>query len=354
MSNKGLVLVTGASGFVAKYVIAGLISGGYEVRGTLRDLKKADSVRQAVANICPIDSARSQLEFVETDLLADAGWAAAMNDVSAIMHVAATVVKIEPKDADSVVRPAVEGTRRVMEAAHAAGVRRVILTSSIATVGYGHGHKSGERTYTEQHFTNLDAMAKPWAYCIGKTRAEQAAWSYARANDMALTTIHPGMILGPASDQDTSISLGLVSGLLDGSTPAMLNMGFAVIDVRDVAAMHIAALENDESIGERYLATNRYIHFTEVAEILRQKYPDRPITRKVVPDWMLRIMARMGAPVRQIINDVGNVKHFEGRKGERLLGRPYISAEEAVLSAAETVTRFGLLSDKAVPKRRSA
>jgi nucleoside-diphosphate-sugar epimerase len=342
MADKGLVVVTGASGFVGKYVVIELLRAGYHVRGTLRDLGKADAVRAVISRLAGRE-VTARLGLVHADLLSDENWAGVMAGADALMHVAAVIVGTEPKDPDVVVRPAVEGTERAMRFADEAGVRRVILTSSIATVGYGHGQRTGKRTYTETDFTNLEGMAQPWAYCLGKTRAEQAAWAFAKAHGMALTTIHPGMILGPASDPDTSISLSLVSGLLDGTTPAMPNMGFSVIDVRDVAAMHLAALEHPESVGERYLATGRYLRFGEVADILRAAYPERTITSRLVPDWIMRIVARFGGPTRQIINDIGNEKHFDGGKGERLLGRAYISAEDAVLSAAESVIRYGLV-----------
>lgn len=337
----GRILVTGASGFVGKHVVGQLLAAGYAVRGTVRGQGKVPGIWAAMAELAPGRSAN--LELVEADLLSDAGWAEAFEDVDAVMHVAATIVAEEPRDPDIVVRPAVEGTERVLRFAHAAGVRRVIMTSSIATVGYGHGQTSGVWVYSEADFTNLEGMRHSWAYCIGKTKAERAAWAFARANGMELTTIHPGAILGPATDADTSISIGLVQGLLDGSTPAMPRIGFAISDVRDVAEMHVAALRKPESIGERYLCTGPYQRFDQVADILRRAYPGHPITLKTVPDWIIKTLVVFGGPVRQIINDVGNEKHYDASKGEALLGRPLRSVEEAVLSAAESAIRLGLV-----------
>ena len=338
------VLVTGASGFVAKHLIGQLLVAGYRVRGTVRGQGKVPGIWEAFRALAPGRDAG--LELVEADLLSDAGWSEAMAGVDAVMHVAAAILAEEPKDASEVVRPAVEGTERVLKYAHAAGVKRVIMTSSIATVGYGLAHERGVRRYTEADFTSIETMRHSWAYCIGKTLAERAAWDFARRNDMELTTIHPGAILGPATDRDTSISLGLVTGLLDGSTPAMARIGFAISDVRDVAAMHVAALEKPESIGERYLCTGPFMTFEQVADVLRHAYPDYPVTAKVIPDWIIRIISVLGGPTRQVINDVGNEKHFDGSKGEALLGRPYRSNEEAILSAAESGLRFGLVRQK--------
>ncbi len=339
------ILVTGASGFVAKHLIVQLLQAGYAVRGTVRGQGKVPGIWSAVSASAP--GREDRLTLVDADLLSDEGWAEAMKGVDAVMHVAAAILASEPRDPDVVIRPAVEGTERVLRFAHGAAVRRVIMTSSIATVGYGHGHERGVRRYTEADCTDLEGLRWSWAYCIGKTRAERAAWEFARAHDMALTTIHPGAILGPATDKDTSISLGLVAGLLDGSTPAMARIGFAISDVRDVAALHLAALEKRESVGQRYLCTGPYTTLAQVAEVLRRAYPDYPVTSRVIPDWLIRVIAALGGPTRQIINDLGNEKHFDGSKGEALLGRPYHSVEEAILSAAESLISFGLLRAEA-------
>lgn len=342
VTQKGLVLVTGATGFVGKWVIIRLLEKGYRVRGTVRSMSRASSVFQAVAKLLGRYEA-SRLEIVEADLLDDRGWSEAMAGVSAVMHVAAAIRGDEPRDKDLVIRPALEGTQRVLRAAADAGVSRVVLTSSIATVGYGHGHDTGRRFYDESHFTNLDGMRFTWAYCEGKTRAEQFAWSFAKDNGLRLTTIHPGAIIGPVIDEDASISVGLVSGLLDGTMPAIPGTGFCLIDVRDVADLHVAALESPEADGQRYLATSDYIPFPQVAEVLREAYPDRKITQRTVPDWLIRVLAFFGGSARQIINDIGNEKVFSGAKGEKLLGRQFISSRQSILDTAESVIRAGMV-----------
>jgi dihydroflavonol-4-reductase len=275
--------------------------------------------------------------------MSDAGWADAMKGVTAVMHVATVVRGDEPRDSSVVIGPAMEGTERVLRFANDAGIKRVILTSSIATIGYGHGQTSGTRVYTEKDYTNLENMRWTWAYCVGKTRAERAAWAYAEKNGMEMTTIHPGAIIGPALDDDASVSIGMVTGLLDNSTPALPSNGFSIIDVRDVADMHIAALEKPESIGQRYLATAEYMPFPEVAKIVRDAYPSHKVTMRTVPDWIIRLVAMFGGPARQIINDIGNIKIFDGSKGQKLLGHPYISARKAILDTAESAFKLGLV-----------
>lgn len=347
----GPVLVTGASGFVGKWTVLSLLRAGHSVRGTVRSAAKADLVRQAVdSGLGGGDLAR--LSFATLDLLSDDGWDEALQDVAAIIHVAAQIMAEEPRDPQVVIAPALEGTRRVLGAAARRGVRRIVMTSSIATVGYGHGHTSGKRVYNEADFTQLDAMRFTWAYCVGKTLAEQEAWRMAEAEGLDLTTIHPGAILGPALDADSSISLGMVSGLMDGTMPALPGNGFSVIDVRDVADLHVAALDKPESSGHRYLATSDYMPFPAVADVLREAYPDRSVTQRIVPDWVIRVMARFGGPTRQIINDIGNEKHYDRSKGEALLGRPFISGPDAILATAESLIRLGLLPAATASTRR--
>jgi nucleoside-diphosphate-sugar epimerase len=342
-AEKPLVVVTGASGFVGKWVVIELLKRGYRVRGTVRSEAKAQQVHKTIASLLGAE-ADSRLETVHLDLLEDAGWPEAMRGASAVMHVATQIAADEPRDPSIVVRPAVEGTERALRFAHDAGIKRVIITSSVATVGYGHGHTTGKRVYDETHMTNLANMRWKWAYCIGKTTAERAAWDYAKANGMDVTTIHPGMIFGPAVDEDASISLMAVSMLLDGSTPAMPSNGFTVSDVRDVAEMHVVALEKPEAIGQRYLATGSYLPFPEIGAILRRAYPHAKVTVRTVPDWLIRLLVHFNSPIRQIINDIGNEKHYDGRKGEALLGHPFRSPEEATLSAAESLIKLGIVN----------
>ncbi|MBL8598255.1 MAG: NAD-dependent epimerase/dehydratase family protein [Devosia sp.] len=336
-----LILVTGASGFVGKWCVVKLLEKGYRVRGTVRSEAKAAQVRETVGALVGAE-AMARLDLVQADILDDKGWPEAMAGVAAVMHVATVIRGDEPRDQSLVIRPALEGTERILKATHAAGIKRLIVTSSIATVGYGHGHTTGTRTYDETHFTNLDNMRWTWAYCIGKTKAERLAWSLAKDFGLDMTTIHPGAIIGPALDEDASISVGMVGGLLDNSTPALPSNGFSIVDVRDVADMHVAALEKPESIGQRYLATAEYMPFPEVGRVVQELYPDRKIVNRAAPDWAIRLVAMFGGPARQIINDIGNVKIFDGRKGEALMGHAYIPARQSIKDTAEAYIRFGL------------
>ncbi len=342
--NGKTVVVTGISGYVGKWVALRLLQKGYSVRGTLRAPGKREQVEASLsAHLDEIVTSR--LSFAEADLLDADGWTAAFAGAAAVMHTATHVVASEPRNPEDVIRPVVEGTANVLSAAKTQGIDRVVITSSIATVGYGQDHLGGERTYTEDNWTNLDNMRWTWAYCIGKTRAECNAWDFARAKDMALTTIHPGMILGPPLDADAGVSLQLILGLLNGQTPAYPNLGFALSDVRDVADLHMAALEDEAAVGQRYLCTASYLQFSDLAAKLGAAYPDAPVPTRAVPDWLLRILVYWHRDIRQIINDIGNQKHYDGSKGRALLGREYRSTEETIRDSAEKLMELKLIPD---------
>lgn len=335
-----LVLVTGASGFIAKHVVTALIGAGFDVRGTLRDPAKADAVRAAVARLSG-DDPGDRLSFVTADLLADAGWEAAMAGVAALVHTAMVVLDAEPARRETVVGPGVAGTRRVFEAAGRAGVRRAVMTGSVAAVGYGHRRTGPEVHHGPEDWTDLTGPDL-WAYAEAKTRGERAAWEIAEARGMALTTILAGMVLGPVADADISVSLRAVWGLLDGSTPALPDMGYTVIDVRDLAELHVRAVQG-AAPGQRVIAAAEYLPFARIAKILAAAYPGYPVPRRSIPAWALRPLALFMPSVRMIRADIGVTRRFDGASGHAMLGRPYRSAEEAVLTAAESLIEAGVL-----------
>jgi len=336
------IVVTGATGFVGKHVITQLLDKGYRVRGTLRDTAKIDEVRRTVASVCG-GAALERFELFVGDLLFDAGWDRAMQGAGAVVHVATTVFGREPKDRDLVVRPAVEGTERVFRHAHSAGIERIVMTSSIATMGYGIKYPRGVVRIDETSWTDLDGLGQSWAYSEGKTRAERFAWDFARRHGLALTTIHPGMILGPALDADASVSLGFVEMCLNGKSRALPPAGFCVVDVRDVAEMHVAALEKPESAGHRYLSTGRYRTFLECAAILKEHFPNANVPSRAAPRWIMKFLGNFDGTIRQVAADIDVIRHFDGARGAQLMGHDYRSAEEALVSAAESLIECGTL-----------
>lgn len=336
------VLVTGISGFVGGHVALQLLGAGYVVRGSVRDLGKADKVRDTLSRH---GADLSRLEFVVLDLLRDEGWTEAMDGVRYLQHVASPFLIRMPRDRMALVRPAVEGTTRALEVAFKSQVERVVLTSSMAAIMYGHDKRRKE-PFTAQDWTNVDSPDVN-AYVESKYRAEKAAWDIAaRLNRTAdLVAINPGGIYGPLLDEDPGTSAQLVIRLLNGTTPAAARMPLIAIDVRDVAALHVRAMIEPSAGGRRFPAGNGTYSLYEMAEVLRPVFPDHAskLPRFEVPDWVVRLVGVLEPDVRSNIGELGSNKTTEALEARELLGRPFIPAEEAIIETARTAIAMKLV-----------
>ncbi|OJX48619.1 aldehyde reductase [Devosia sp. 66-22] len=335
------VLLTGISGFLGGHVALELLRAGYQVRGSVRDLGRADKVRATLARA---GADVSRLDFVALDLMSDAGWDDAMVDVRYLQHTASPFVTREPKDRNDLIRPAVEGTRRAISAALRAGVERFVVTSSMAAVMYGHD-KSRSAPFTAADWTSLEGRDVS-GYVESKTRAERAAWELvdAAGRHADLATINPGAIFGPLLDEDPGTSVGLLKRMFDGSLPAAARVAFIVVDVRDVAAAHVAAMTSEAARGRRFPMGNGTYTLMELAGILRQAMPERSgkMPRFEVPDWIVRLVANVDADIRGNLGELGVVKRASADDVKRLLGRDLISAEDATIASARSLVAQGL------------
>jgi dihydroflavonol-4-reductase len=322
------VLVTGASGFIAKHIVRELLEQGHAVRGTVRSQRRQTEVEALFPD--------ASIEFVTLDLTADAGWDDALTGVDVLMHTASPFPQDEPDDPQELIRPAVDGTLRAMRAAHKAGVSRVILTSSCAAI-YKDSAKPPMQRSTEANWTDPDADFVS-AYEASKTLAERAAWEFAEANDMQLTTINPGGVFGPAMDSNYGTSLELVERFLDAADPMYPDINLPAVDVRDVAYMHVHAIGNDETVGERFAANAGAIDMIDSAKLLAQHYPDNGIKTRKAPNWLLRIVGRFDKTVRQVVGNLGRNSDVDGSKAERVMGFTYIPSNDALLASAAYVT----------------
>lgn len=336
------VLVTGISGFVGGHVALELLKQGFLVRGSVRDLKKADKVRAALKRA---GADISRLEFVALDLMSDTGWDDAMDGVRYLQHTASPFVTNEPRDRNELIVPAVEGTRRAIEAALRAKVERIVTTSSMAAIMYGHD-ASRVTPFTAADWTNLQGR-KISGYVESKTRAERKAWelvdSAGRHDDLA--TINPGAIFGPLLDDDPGTSVGLLRRMFDGSLPAAAKVAFIVVDVRDVAAAHVAAMVSPQAGGHRYPMGNGTFSLMELAAILKQALPDRAgrMPRFEVPDWLVRLVAYVDRDIRGNVGELGVLKRADASAVRTLLGRDLIAADEATIASARSLIAQGLV-----------
>ncbi len=339
------VLLTGISGFVGGHVALELLKAGYLVRGSVRDLKKADKVRDALGRA---GADLSRLELVALDLMSDTGWDDAMAGVRYLQHVASPFVTKEPKDRNDLIRPAVDGTRRAIGAALRAQVERIVVTSSMAAIMYGHD-KSRTAPFTAADWTNLEGREIS-GYVESKTRAETAAWELmdkaGRRGDLA--TINPGAIFGPLLDDDAGTSVALLKRMFDGSLPATARIGLIVIDVRDVAAAHLAAMTEEGARGKRFPMGNGTFSMMEIANMLRSAVPDRAgkMPRFEVPDWVVRLVANFDADIRGNLGELGVVKKADANDVRQLLGRDLISAQDSAIASARSLIAQGLARPK--------
>ncbi len=331
------ILLTGVSGFIAKHVALALLQAGFTVRGTVRRMDRGEEVRRALApHLDP--AALDRLSFVQADLDADAGWAAAMPGVDTLVHTASPFPLAQPKNADELIRPAVDGTLRALRAAHAAGVKRVVLTSSaIAIVP---PETSG--TYDESHWADPDAPSAS-AYAKSKILAERAAWDFASKNGLSLTTINPGLVLGAPLDGTFGSSVALIQRILKGQDPMLPMIDFAVVDVIDVAAMHLAAVQRPQTGGKRYAAVAGSLMMVDIGRMLKAQHPTRWIPTRAAPAILLRVLALFDSALASVLSALNKTHAVRNDRAVAEMGIHFTPPEEAVKVTAEWLIKRGLV-----------
>ncbi|HSC17825.1 MAG TPA: aldehyde reductase [Rhizomicrobium sp.] len=339
------VLVTGGSGFIGCYCILQLLAAGHQVRTTVRSLAREGDVRAMLRAGGSDDSGR--LLFFAADLMDDAGWPAAVAGCDYVLHVASPFPPTLPKHEDELIVPAREGALRVLRAARDAGVKRVVLTSSFAAIGYGHKPRSSP--FDETSWTDPDGPdVQP--YAKSKTLAERAGWDFIAREEggLELSVVNPVGVFGPALGPDYSTSILLVQKLMDGAMPGCPRLQFGVVDVRDVADLHIRAMADPAAKGERFLAVSGdFMSILEMANVLRARLGQaaRRVPTRQIPDWLVRLAAFRDPAVKQILPELGKTKNATSAKAQRLLGWMPRSREEALVATAESLLQLGLVKN---------
>ena len=338
MPDNDLIFITGASGFIAKHCIAEALRHGFNVRGTLRHMQRADEVRAAVGEH------GNRLSFVEADLTRDDGWDAATRGCRHVLHVASPLPLRQPRDREGLVPIARDGTLRVLKAAVAARVERVVVTSSMAAILYGHASRAG-RTFTEADWSNPDAPnISP--YAISKTRAERAAWLFMEtaSGETGLVAINPAAVFGPAHDRGVETSGEIISTLMKGRVPLVPRVGMTVVDVRDVATAHVAALEKPGVVGRRFIMAAEGMRLLDLGAVLREAFPDRRrrMPRGELPDFLVRIAGIFDPTARTAAAELGSVPQFSNESARELLGIRFRSGREAAVAMAESLITLGM------------
>ncbi len=336
------VLVTGASGFIAKHVVLNLLNAGYNVVGSLRSPKRADEVIAAVTpGLNDATRLGERLRFVTLDLTRDQGWDDAMTGIDVLMHTASPFPMTQPRDENDVIRPAVDGVLRALNAAHKAGIKRVIVTSSTAAITYGGGDKSGA-PFDHTDWSDPENPKIP-AYAKSKTLAELAAWDFVKttAPDMQLTAVNPGMVLGAPLDDHFGTSVQVLERLLRALDPMMPRMGFPLVDIKDVADMHVNAIVSAQTIGQRLVCVTGFLSFVELAQTIKAAYPNRKVVTRQAPDFVVRLLAIFDKSVRGILDELGKRREVSAAHTSELMDMKFIPAKDAVIAAADYLVKSG-------------
>ncbi len=342
MANE-LVLVTGGSGFIGAHCILRLLAEGYRVRTTVRELTREAMVR-AMLKTGGAEPGNA-LTFASADLMSDARWAEAASGCSYVLHVASPLPAYVPRHEDELIVPAREGALRVLRAARDAGVKRVVMTSSFAAIGYGKG--TLDRPFNEDDWTD-PAAGGLTAYTKSKTLAERAAWEFMarEGGELELATVNPVAVFGPVLGSDYSTSIQVVQRLLDGSMPGCPQLMFGVVDVRDVADLHLRAMTDKAAKGERFLATgDGFVSVREIALTLKARMGDdaKGVSTRELPNWLMRGAAIFSPLVRQIAPELGKVKNASNEKAKRVLGWTPRPNEEAIAATGASLMELKLL-----------
>ena len=335
------VLLTGVSGFIGSHITERLLAKGYNVRGTVRNKAKGQKIVDALA---ANGSDVSKLELVEADLGSDAGWEDAVQDCRYIQHIASPFPLEAPSDREALVPEARAGAMRVIEHGLGAGAERIVMTSSMVSM-MGQKGRGAHMLVKEEDWSDPDW--KPLtAYPVSKTRAEKSAWEYVKAQGLSdkLTTVCPGLVFGPDTYKNGGASLGLIIAMFSGDFPKAPKIAYPIVDVRDCAAIHVAAMTAKAAGGRRLMAAGETLWFSKVGEILRAEYPDvKKLPNGEFPSFMVRLVALFDERVKGVLPDLGTFHEADSAYVSsitRVIPRP---AKEAILSAAKSLIDNGAI-----------
>ena len=331
------VLVTGGSGFIALHCIDQLLEKGFMVRTTIRSESRKEEINKAMDKYPNLDQ---NLEFHICDLLKDEGWEAAVDGCDYVLHVASPFILEVPSDENVLIKPAVDGTLRVLNACSKAHVKKVVLTSSVAAVAYGHG---AEKTYDESDWSNTGEDSGITPYAKSKTLAEKAAWNFVEELDpdkkFDFTVINPVGVFGPMLTRDIGTSNSLVSRLINGELPACPATHMGYVDVRDVAKAHVFSMLNSSTNNKRIIVSESEMFFVDVGRILNEAGFKKSPTKQM-PNWLVKFLALFIKELSGVTKSLGRRVDIDKSLAKSLFDWQYISAKDSILDTANQLATF--------------
>ncbi|MCH3951041.1 MAG: NAD-dependent epimerase/dehydratase family protein [Acidaminococcus sp.] len=337
MSEK--VLLTGADGYLAGFTIKALLEAGYEVTGTVRSDDKARLTRDVLSEMQVPNL--DKLSFVQADIREDAGWAEAMQGVNAVIHMAHPTPGRWNLDGHEKIDITADGVHRVMQAAHDAGIKRVILTSCAGAVNGGHEHH--DALFTEEDWSDLSDNGIPVDYdARAKMKGEQTAWDFAEENQMELTSILPSLIIGPALGDSFSRQSMIIQAMLMGQLSHLLQQSFNYVDVRDVAAFHVLVLQHPETVGQRYIVSaEEYVSYKQMAMCLKERLGDKAtkVPTKELSNFAAKVLSLLVTDLRMPVKYLGRNTALSAAKAEKELGWKARIAYDVIGECAEEIIR---------------
>ena len=332
------VLVTGGTGFIGLHCLQQLLDKGYKVRTTIRSESRKQEVMEAMKKH---SSNCENLEFFIADLLSDDGWSEAVTGSKYVLHVASPFFLGEPENEDVFIKPAVEGTLRVLKACADSDVQKVVLTSSFAAVGYGHSRD--KEVYTEEDWSSVDGEISP--YAKSKTLAEKAAWEFVEnleeSKKFELTVINPVAVTGPMLTSDIGSSNDFLLKLISGSMPACPKIHMGYIDVRDVAKAHIFSMTEEKTNGERIIVSENEMFFAEVGKTLNEAGFKKSPTKEM-PNFLVKIMSLFVGELKTLLSALNRKGDIDKTKAKSFFNWDYISTEQSVTETAQQLQDMGL------------
>jgi dihydroflavonol-4-reductase len=331
------VLLTGANGYIGRHILLELLNQGYQVRASVRSLQKSGEIVDALRNhVKDLNTLDSNLSFVELSLDSDAGWNEAMAGVDVLIHSASPFPLVIPANEDELIRPAVDGTLRALRAAKNVGVNRVILTSSNAAV-FGRDLPKGAKEFDETMWTDVNHPIGRAAYRRSKTLAERAAWDFVKneAPGIALTTINPSLVIGAPLDTNFGSSMAIIDQLIKGTKRMLPDLRVGIVDVKDVARMHVDAIKIDATKGERIIASTGTRSLVEIAKIIKTNNPNIKVITKRAPTWLLKLRAIFKKEQRPGLLLVGRPNLISNAKARSLFTFEFIQPEISIVESAK-------------------